>query len=503
MRRILALVLVLPLACEDEPASTTDVGTDDTTGGGGETSEGSSEGSSEGESESTDEGSGMPELESSSDDDSGGGGLACGLPEGSPPTAIVEGYTLVPVDMLELAATLRFDAATQAATGAAELTFAVGPEGGFPIFDLRQEITAIELDGVEMSPDLAPHFVGGEDFDDRMRALGKELAPCTEHVLVLEYDIALPDVFSASAPVYDAAGVLWTSDHSDLIAGHYAEQWLPMNLPHDELAMRIEIEVLGTDAPHVLGANAPVEALGPAHWRVDFPPQFSAMSPLFVLMPEALVERGSAPVRLPDGHVVTIDVIRWADYPIAMADILAATGEALISANLELGEYIHGDRYFAFVSDSAGGMEYEGATSAVYWALEHEVFHSWIARGIRPLRHRDGWLDEAWTTYSVDDEFAAELLGPDDPLEVLASDDPWTRITPVAAYSTGARVFATLAAEIGGPELRGLLREFYMAHAGELVTTEQLEAFLVAAIPSKTPAWLFERFVFGHSAPPD
>ena len=34
-------------------------------------------------------------------------------------------------------------------------------------------------------------------------------------------------------------------------------------------------------------------------------------------------------------------------------------------------------------------------------ALEHEVFHSWFGRGVKPARAADGWIDEAWTTWAT------------------------------------------------------------------------------------------------------
>jgi hypothetical protein len=112
--------------------------------------------------------------------------------------------------------------------------------------------------------------------------------------------------------------------------------------------------------------------------------------------------------------------------------------------------------------------------------------------------HRDAWFDEGWTMYSVEHEFAGVPLLPSDRATMLAPDDAWMRQTGAGAYDEGSRLFATLAAEIGTDELRGVLREFYVAHAGELVTTEQLEAHLVAAIPGDTPEWLFDRFVYGQ-----
>lgn len=424
------------------------------------------------------------------------------LPLGSPPSVLVQGETLVPIDAQTLHATLRFDVAAHTATGVAELTFALGPEGGMPIFDLRQTITGVTLDGEDLGADRAPFFQPSDDPAARMRAVTEALEPCSMHTLTIEYEVARPDADSSDAPLYDPAGVIWSSRHSDLWPGRYSEQWWPSNLQHDTVAMAIDVELVEGAGEHVFASNGEVSVVEDGHWHVEFPPDFTSLSPYAVLAPAALVEVASADVQLPEGTVVTVDAIRLNTYGELIEDILATTGEALIAADLELGDYPHGSRFLVYSSGLEGGMEYEGATGAMLGSIHHEVFHSWIARGMRPLRPRDGWFDETWTTYSVDLAFSTTPLAPDDPVELLASDDPWTRNTPSpAAYVTGPRVLATVAAEIGLDNLRGLLREFYQLHADELVTTEQLEEFLVCATEGETVTVSFARWVHGESTP--
>jgi hypothetical protein len=144
-------------------------------------------------------------------------------------------------------------------------------------------------------------------------------------------------------------------------------------------------------------------------------------------------------------------------------------------------------------------MEYAGATASWAFDLPHEVFHSWIGRGLAPLTARDGWLDEAWTTYAMA-ELEPELLPADAPPVTLAPADPWTRVTAYpGAYDIGPRVLATIAADIGVDELHALLREFYLLHPRGQVTTEDLELFLVCATEGETVHDTFARFVYGDA----
>jgi hypothetical protein len=502
-QRGLFLLVVASVAAGCTPAPTEDAEGESTDVDDGD---GSTDADDDAIGDSTDadgDSSGTPDdadAESSSDS---GDALDCDpLPPGTPPAVIVEDATLVPIDALSVAATLRFDVAAQTATGTATLEFALGPEGGMPIFDLRQPITAVALDGADLGANAAPFFQPSDDIEARMRAVTETLAPCSEHTLVVEYAVALPDASNSEAPMWDPAGVIWNSRHSDLWPGRYAEQWWPMNLPHDEVAMTIDVEVVNAPGPHVVAANGDVTSVGDAHWQVAFPPDYTSLSPLLVVAPAALAEVTSSAVDLPEGVQITIDVVRLTSYVESSADLIAEASAALVAADLELGDYPHGDRFLVWASGLEGGMEYEGATGATLGSMRHEVFHSWIGRSLRPLAHRDGWLDEAWTTFAIDRAYAAEPLPADAPVEMLAPADPWTRrTTSPGAYVTGPRVFATVAAEIGVDALRGLLRDFYAQHAEELVTTEEVEHFLVCATEGEVVHASFSRFVHGLAVP--
>lgn len=432
---------------------------------------------------------------SSSEGSTGDAPPTCTLPDGSPPTTMLDAYVVEPIDVLAIHATLRFDASTETASGVAEMHFRAGPTGGLPTFDLRQEITAARLDGEALGANAAPPFAPSDDPTATMRVLNAEVEPCSEHTLELEYTVISPP--GATFPIYDPAGVIWSSNLSDLAPGRFAEMWMPANLPHDELDLVLDIEVLGTRSQHLLTSNGEVESQRDGQWTITFPPHFTSMSPLVVLAPTAITEHATEMVELPDGHTVDIEVLRLPSESEQMVDLVAQSATALSAANLELGEYPHGDRYLVFASGLIGGMEYPGGTESAFFAIPHEAFHSWIARGIRPLRHRDAWIDEAWTMWATDYAYVAEPLTPRSPASTMAPEDPWLRETPFTAYMVGPNMLAMFAETVGTDELRGILREFYVAHAGDFVTTEAFEAHLAAALGDELVMWAFDRFVTG------
>jgi hypothetical protein len=75
---------------------------------------------------------------------------------------MINGLMAVPIDIQHIVASLTFDGATASGVGDATIDFIVGPGAGCPIFDLRQTITAVWLDGIPLSTaDVALHDFGG------------------------------------------------------------------------------------------------------------------------------------------------------------------------------------------------------------------------------------------------------------------------------------------------------------------------------------------------------
>ena len=130
-------------------------------------------------------------------------------------------------------------------------------------------------------------------------------------------------------------------------------------------------------------------------------------------------------------------------------------------------------------------MEYDGATTASVGSLEHEVFHSWFGRGLKPASASDGWIDEAFTTwYTAGPPRPRQWAQPFDwsePPVLLRPPSVWARYTPREAYSSGARFFAGLADVIGVDGLCDAMAALYRSRVGGFVSTDELEVHLAAA----------------------
>lgn len=411
------------------------------------------------------------------------------MPQSLAPPPIPVGSSRVVAPSVErVRASLRFDVAATEACGEAAIGFCGGQVDGRPALDLRQEVEWVRLDGKELSPDDFARRDLGAGPDAGMRVLDVEVEAESRHLLEVGYRLDTPDCQGAEPIGWTEDGVRFDLWMSDLHPGRYLEMWVPSPLVHDRFALRLDVAVEGTDRPHTVVANtAGIDAESDRRrWSLVYPAHFTALSPMLVLAPADTVESRRSAVNLP-GRDRSLGLVtaRHVDTDVDLGSCEADLRAWLAQLATRYEPWVHGDTFWAFVWAPGRGMEYDGATTASVGALEHEVFHSWFGRGVKPARASDGWIDEAFTTWSTSSRrsevprFASEELPLDEEPVTLYPAHPWSRHTPTEAYSKGARLFAGLAHLLGGPDrLRAAMADWYRANAGGLVTTDGLQAHL-------------------------
>jgi hypothetical protein len=425
----------------------------------------------------------------------------------APSPARVGGASAVAPGVERIDAELRFDVASRQGEGRAVIDFCGGTTDGRPAIDLRQEVTRVRLDGKEMSSDALPSTdLGGGPGAD-MRVLDSVVEAESRHRLEVDYRLDTPASEGAEPIGWNSDGLRFDFWMSDLHPGRYLEMWVPAPLVHDRFALRLRIVIEGTDRPHTLLANTGGIDPGPGglSWTLAYPAHFTALSPMLVLAPVDTIEVRRKAFDLPGRQrSLGLVVARHADVDADIGSCEADIRSWLTYCAVRYEPWVHGDTFWAVIWASSRGMEYDGATTSSAPALEHEVFHSWFGRGIKPARASDGWIDEAWTVWSTSSQrheiprFASLELGLDEPPVELYPPHPWSRHTARAAYTDGARLFAGLADRIGGPErLRAAMADWYRANAGGLVTTDGLGAHLRAWSGVDIGPW-WARYVHGR-----
>jgi hypothetical protein len=422
----------------------------------------------------------------------------------SPPPTIVDGRRIVAPDVETIDASLRFDVVAREAIGEASVHFRAGEVTGHPALDLRQPVESVVLDGTKLDPDAFVPFDLGGGPNAEMRILDISLEAGSRHRLDVGYRLGTPQAEGSEAIGWSDGGLRFDFWMSDLHPGRYLEMWMPAPLVHDRFTLNVSLELIGHDRPHTLVANtAGIDTSpGGGRWSLCYPAHFTSLSPMLVLAPTDQVEVRRSALALPGrdrslGLVCARHLEVDADLAACEADVKAW----LVYLSARYGMWAHGDTCWAFLWGKPRGMEYDGATTASVAALEHEVFHSWFGRGVKPATASDGWIDEAWTTWATSQagaRFPSVELTLDEPPVELYPAQPWARRTPAAAYTDGARLFAGLAFLFGGPQrLRSAMADWYQSNAGRSATTDGLAAHLKAWSGIDIGPW-WARYVHGR-----
>lgn len=426
----------------------------------------------------------------------------------APPPARWGTQRVIAPSVERVSASLRFDVAAREGVGVAEVVFCGGAVDGLPALDLRQELQWVRLDGQGVSVDDFAHRDLGAGSGAAMRVLDVEIEAGSSHVLEVGYRLGTPDSEQAEPVGWGTDGVDFDLWMSDLYPGRYLEMWVPAPLVHDRFALHLDIAIDGTDRAHCLIANTAgidTDGRGKA-WRVVYPAAFTALSPMLVIAPVDEMEIRRRAVTLP-GRSRSLGLLtaRRVDTDVDLADCEADIGSWLAYLASRYSPWVHGDTFSTVVWSHGRGMEYDGATTASVRALEHEVFHSWFGRGVKPARAADGWIDEAYTVWSTASRpqegarFAVAELGLDQAPVELYPPHPWSRHTAVEAYTKGAELFAGIAHLLGGADrLRAAMASWYRVNAGKLVTTDGLGTHLTLVSGIDLGPW-WARYVHGRA----
>ena len=423
----------------------------------------------------------------------------------APPPVRVNGRLLVPVHVTGLGAMVIFDARSRTAVCQARLAYNVGPNTGYPLWDLRQSITHAWIDGVPIAPSSIAELELGEGPAATLRVIPQSQAAGSAHTLRLRYALGIPrsDLGGAYPPVlrWSDQGLRWSIGMADLFAGRHLEAWFPSNLPFDQFPFRLLVKLVGFDAPHVLITNGQALRVGRNTWSVVFPDWFTSLSQLIELHRADEVKGVRRTIRLSQARdSVCVEVWKLARVPGDVHRVLKRTADLIKAIDATYGPF-PGNRYVCFLHGAQGGMEYSYAATTSEEALAHEVLHSWFARSVSQATDADGWWKEAFTTYRTSRPMAIPFSDSDQPL-MLCSRRPFQRTTPREAYTAGARFFSGVAHAVGGTyRLDVLMRRLYERRAGTPLSTLELEEFLVAESGAVSLVDAFHRYVYGLDDP--
>lgn len=117
----------------------------------------------------------------------------------APPPITVDGLLAVPIDIRHVQASLVFDGAASSGVGDAMVQFESGIRDGGPIFDLRQTLTGVWLDGASLTPSKAAHHNFGGGPNAELRVVELVVPAGTPHTLRVAYSLGSPQASGAGS----------------------------------------------------------------------------------------------------------------------------------------------------------------------------------------------------------------------------------------------------------------------------------------------------------------
>ncbi|RZA07288.1 MAG: hypothetical protein EOP11_08140 [Proteobacteria bacterium] len=367
------------------------------------------------------------------------------------------GRAYSPADITRMELSLNFDVATAQAYGEGTLEFrATGDGYAYFLSDPRLEETFFE--GAPGTP-VALNSVRDPSNENTLRVINAPMEAGTSQRLHFRYRMPAEEV------TFRAQGVGFVTSMGDLSRGNFLEAYAPTGFEDDAYSLSLRLAVLNAGVDHQFFANGEITTEGRNAWHVDFPDYFSVSSFYWHVTDQNLPTTSFVYQAINGPIPITVYSATQAKVDEAVRQLPGLFDEL----ETTYGPYTH-NKFVAYIS-GAGGMEHAGATITGIDSLDHELLHSWFARGVVPADGRSGWIDEAiasWRDYGYRRSGSLLARKPTN----LGRFSAFHRFTPRNCYTDGRAFLAELdafVADQGG--LKPLLKEFYRRYQRKAVRT--------------------------------
>lgn len=403
----------------------------------------------------------------------------------APPNITFNGGTASAIDIAAIRMNLLIDANQKKAAGRSQVTFTSA--GGFPMFLMKPKIFRASIDGKEIPLN---SFADVTVVDKGVvRVLKLPLAAGT-HLLDIEYDSLSYVTFSNGG----ARFAFWMDDSLD--DGAFLNAYGPSNFEFDHFALRVEVNLVGQRTNQNLFSNGTVSRGRQSQWIVDFPAYF-ATSSFFLHFTDHnfVVDKFNYP-----GMQRSIPVTVYSESVSSNAKAKEQVIKSMTELEKSFGPYAHNSMtiYLAPPTNPMfAGMEHVGGAVTNLEALNHEIGHSWFARGVMPALGRDGWIDESIMVWR-DRNY---------PMREFKSSDPGSGVGLVSPYLLGTNQTAYtlpfmsgLTSIAGSAEaMKAIMKKMYSQFVYKSITSVEFQNFMQQELKTDlTPQ--FKKYIYNNSA---
>lgn len=355
-------------------------------------------------------------------------------------------------------------------------------ELGSPLFDLIPEPKNLILNNQSVEQKLIS-FPGDES---KMRLIQYQLNP-GRHTLTMESSFHRNTRYETRMRTVSSG--FWIKDIAER---KFWEQYVPSNLEYDQYKITMKVKIENSNKTHRLFANGHIWEEGFNQWKIEYPEYYTVSSPYFHLFPKGAKRFIQFKYRSISGRDIPITVYNY--WPYSISKLKQKTIEYMDELEADYGPWGH-PQFIAYQS-GFGGMEYSGATITSLGALDHEMLHSYFAKGVMPYNGNTGWIDEGIARWR-DDGYPRRPSLKDEVVN-LAGHSPYRRNTDPDSYEKGAEFLSHLdylMQDIGG--LKAFLRGYFQAYNHTLVSTEHFKNNLEFFTGLELDA-LFDQHIYGR-----
>jgi hypothetical protein len=332
---------------------------------------------------------------------------------------------------------------------------------GKPLFDLKPLPRNLRLNGVPVTQQLTS-FPGGVS---ALRIVDHEIQP-GEHVLEMVNEFKTNVSYNRNSVL----SAFWIRDLKDRM---FLEQYIPSNFEFDQYKMVLNIKVEGVaNPPQDIYTNGTLTQTAGNSWRIEFPEWYTVSCPYFHITSRGAMKKRKFTYRSIDGRDIPITI--YSPFRFRTNTFATHTIKYMKELEDDYGPWPHPSFVAYGTMPGTGGMEHAGATATSLGALDHEMIHSYFAKGLVPANGNSGWLDEAIASWrdrgyprNPDPGFGGSNIG---------ARSVYARNTDSRSYGLGSAFLSYLdyrLQDVGG--LKTFLKAYAQAYMHTVITTEHFK----------------------------
>ncbi len=380
----------------------------------------------------------------------------------SPPDFDSANGRAVFVDFKTAEYNITYDTINEVTTVKSKITFEAKTEGK-PLFDLVPCPDLVILDGKKVKQNLIS-FPGGVS---KLRQVTTAVNPGI-HTLEIENIIDANVIFHTDFGVVSSA--FWIRDLKDRL---FLEQYVPSNFEYDQYQMTFNVNFLGIEkASQDFYTNGKVTKTSDVSWKIEFPEYFTVSCPFYHMTPKGWMKRLDFSYQSISGREIPMTV--YSPWKRRTRKFKPEALRVIKELEADYGPWGH-DSFVGYgTMIGTGGMEHSGATATSFGALDHEMLHSYFAKGVMPANGNSGWIDEAiasWRDKGYQRNPTTGFGGSD-----LGGQSVYKRNTDKRAYALGAAFMAYLDYKLqdsGG--LKAFLKGYFQTYKHQVITEQHFK----------------------------